>query len=202
MTDRSRILGCAIAIAAFGSGCVKKYVEVRVRDGAAVGVSPVPATVVRQGPQIVAMSPGAPSIELVNAAGAFTPMRPNEGLELRGGWLYAHYNLTPTKITSIGDNRNTSVPIVLSTPMNNIAEAVEIHEPHYWPAYVFLPTGGLFTIVGAGAMTVRGDDIWQAIGVTYLAVGIPMLAVGLVNALQTSEAVPLDLLRGPGPYGP
>jgi len=218
------MLGCAIVLAALGNGCMKKYVEVRVRDGGAVGVgtgagqgfvpvlapngsqgmatfppSTVPVTVIRQGYQIAVMWPGAPSLELVNGAGAFPPLNPNEGIELRGGSLYAYYNLAPTKITPIGDRRGGSLPIVLSTPATNITEAVEIHEPRYWPAYVFLPTGGLFTIVGAGALTVRGDDIWQAIGWTYLATGLPLIAVGIVNAVQTSEAVPLDLLRGPGP---
>jgi hypothetical protein len=209
------------AFLALGSGCVKKYVEVRVRDGGAVGVgAPVgralvpvlapdgsqgmvsfppgagPVSVVRQGHQVAAIWQGSLPIDLVDGSGAFPPMKAGEGIEVRGGSLYAYYNLTRAKVLSVGEHRLDSVPIALSTPANNIAEAVEIHEPYRWPAYVFLPTGGAFALAGGSLLALKGEE-FQIVGWTYAAIGVPMLIVGLVNALQTSEAVPVELTRAP-----
>jgi len=209
------------AFLALNGGCVKKYVEVRVRDGGAVGVgAPVgralvpvlapdgsqgmvsfppgagPVSVVRQGHQVAAIWQGSLPIDLVDGSGAFPPMKAGEGIEVRGGSLYAYYNLTPAKVLSVGEHRPDSVPIALSTPAANIAEAVEIHEPYRWPAYVFLPTGGAFALAGGSLLALKGEE-FQIVGWTYAAIGVPMLIVGLVNALQTSEAVPVELTRAP-----
>jgi hypothetical protein len=205
-----------------GSGCVKKYVEVRVHDGGRVGVAapvgrsfvpvmapdgsqgmapfPVgagPVSVIRQGHQISAVWQGWQPLELVDGSGALPPIKPGEGLEVRGGLLYTYFNLMPNKVLPVGQYKDATVPIALSTPVNNIAEAVEIHEPYHWPAYVFIPTGGAFALVGASLLVIRSEES-QIVGWTYAGVGVPMLIVGIINALQTSEAVPVELTRAPG----
>jgi hypothetical protein len=220
---RSAYLALSVA-ALLSNGCVKKYVEVRVRDGSRVGVGapagrgyvPIlapdgsqgtvyypaqvaPITVVRQGYQVSAVWAGANPVELVNAAGALPPLRPGEGLEVRDGLLYAYYGLLPGKVVSASEPKVNPIPVALSTPVNNIAEAVEIHEPRYWPAYVFLPTGGAFTLIGSALFTIDNSES-KLVGATYALCGIPMLVVGLVNALQTSEAVPITLAPGPPAY--
>src|SRR5258708_38687517 len=118
------------AFLALGSGCVKKYVEVRVHDGGAVGVgAPVgralvpvlapdgsqgmvsfppgagPVSVVRQGHQVAAIWQGSLPIDLVDGGGAFPPIQAGEAIEDLGGSLYAYYNQAPSKQLSIGTHR-------------------------------------------------------------------------------------------------
>jgi hypothetical protein len=210
-----------VALIGFGGGCVKKYVEVRVHDGGRVGVGapagqgfvPVlapdgsqgmaafpasagPVSVVRQGHQIAAIWQGFPPLDLVDASGALPPIKPGDGLEARGGLLYTYFNLTPTKVLAVGQNKGASVPVALSTPVGNIAEAVEIHEPYHWPAYVFIPTGGAFALVGGSLLVIRSEES-QIVGWTYAGLGVPLLIAGIINALQTSEAIPVELTRAP-----
>jgi hypothetical protein len=222
MLSRSR--GGVIFVAALCTlvnGCVKKYVEIRVHDGGRVGVGapagqtfvPVlapdgsqtmayfppngaPVSVMRQGHEVTAIWQGAQPVDLVNATGTFPPLPVGEAIQARGDTFFAYYGLLPGKVVPASDPKGASVPIALSTPVSNIAEVVEIHEPRRWPTYAFLPAGGLFTVLGAGALTVREDE-WKIVGATYLSIGIPLLVVGLVNALQESEAVPIGLSRGP-----
>jgi hypothetical protein len=207
------------ALAACSTGCVKKYVEVRVRDGSRVGVGapsgqtfvPVlapdgsqgivyfpanvaPVAVAREGYQVTATWQGTQPVELVNAAGVLPPMQPGEGMHTQSGMLYAYYGLLPGKVVPAGELKGNPVPIALSTPMSNLADVVEIHEPRRWPAYAFLPAGGAFTIFGAAALTARQDE-WKIVGATYLTIGIPLLVVGLLNALQSTEVVPIGVAR-------
>jgi len=79
---------------------------------------------------------------------------------------------------------------VLTTPVDNVAGASELREPRRWPAYVFSPVGGTFTFVGASLLASGNDD--TSVGVFYLVTGIPLLVYGIVNALASSESVPVD----------
>jgi hypothetical protein len=210
------------AVLALLAGCVKKTVEIRVHDPGRVGVNalvgstivPVlPAdgldraaalaepqagqrpTVYREAGQISASwSPSSLPISIVDPSGTLPAENPGRGVAMREGWLYASYVLTPKRILPEGSRAEFSYPLVLTTPLANVAEAQEVHEPRRWPAYVFLPVGGVFTLAGGGLLAVsRGDDEYTLAGVTYLLVGVPLMAYGVINALATGEAVPLQL---------
>src|SRR5689334_19062823 len=130
----------SVALLAFGSGCVRKYVEVRVHDGGRVGVAapigrsfvpvlapdgsqgmapfPVgagPLSVVRQGRQIAAMWQGWPPLDLVDSSGALPPIKPGEGLEVRDGLLYTYFNVMPSKVVPVGQSKGESAVVALST---------------------------------------------------------------------------------------
>jgi hypothetical protein len=219
MNRSGPVLVLALALLA---GCVKKTVEIRVHDPGRVGVNalagpamvPVlPAdgldrsvplvetqpgarpTVFRAGPQVaISWSALSPPLSIVDPAGTLPPQIPGRGIAMRQGWLYSTYNLTPKRILPEGTPAEVSYPIVVTTPIANIADAQEVHEPRRWPAYVFLPTGGVFTFAGAGLLAFsRGDDEYKLIGATYLFIGVPLVAYGVVNALASAEYAPLDL---------
>jgi hypothetical protein len=210
------------AVLALLVGCVKKTVEIRVHDPRRVGVNAllgstiVPvlagdgvdraapltepragqrATVYREGGQVaVSWSSSSVPISIVDPSGTLPVQSPGRGVAMREGWLFASYVLTPKRILPEGSRAEFSYPLVLTTPLANVAEAQEIHEPRRWPAYVFLPVGGVFTFAGAGLLAVsRGDDEYKLVGVTYLLVGVPLVAYGVINALATGDAIPLLL---------
>jgi hypothetical protein len=206
------------------AGCVKKTVEIRVHDPGRVGVNAIvgstivpvlPAdgldravplaepqpgqrpTVYREGRLVAVSWPALPPMSIVDPTGVLPVQGPESGIAMREGWLYSTYLLTPNRILPEGSRAEFAYPIVVTTPLANVADAQEIHEPRHWPAYVFLPTGGVFTVAGAGLLAVsRGDDEYKLAGVTYLLVGVPLVAYGVINALASAESAPLDLLPG------
>jgi hypothetical protein len=218
--------GALVLALACAAGCYKKTVEITVYDPGRVGVNgpgasglvPVlPAdglersavlaelptrerpTVFRQGRQVAILwSAASNPISVVDPVGVLPPQAPGRGIAVRAGWLYSTYELTPKRILPDGTPADFSMPIVVTTPLANVAEAREVQEPRRWPAYVFLPTGGGFTFVGAGVLaTSHGDDAQRVVGITYLALGIPLLVYGLVNALTPTEYAPLGLAENP-----
>jgi hypothetical protein len=221
-----RRLCSLIAALVVTAGCTKHYLEIRVRDGGAVGVStmtnqgfapvfppdgadrslPIPldsagggATLVRHQRRIVVMSAGAAEpLELVDHSGTFPPIPPNRGFEIRGMYLHASYNLTPSRILPDGDVPSNSVPVVLSTDVRNVTESRKVHEPRRWPAYVLLPLGGLAALSGVTQMaTDRESD--KLSGALYVAGSVPLLVFGMVYALSSASYEPFDLSSPPPP---
>jgi len=210
----------AMTLSLSSGGCVKKYVEIRVHDGGKVGVGiptargpipvlppdgvqrsvPVPREgseaaplAIRHGRQIaITWSGDPPGLALVDGYGRFPQMPLQQGIEIREGSLWASYNVTPRRILPARDRPSDSIPIVLGTTLDNIAEAREIREPRRWPAYVCLPIGGVFAVLGT-ALLATGDDVGRVAGTVYLLGAIPLLVYGLVNATASAEAVPLEL---------
>jgi hypothetical protein len=226
----SSALRAALVLAlAIVAGCYKKTVEITVNDPGRVGVStlrpeglvPVIAadgvdrsaplallptgerpTVSREGRQIaVAWSGVSLPLSLVDPVGVLPPQTPGRGIAMRAGWLYSKYELTPKRILPEGSPAEFSFPIVVTTPLANVVEAREVHEPRRWPAYVFLPVGGAFTFIGASLLVISENsrEELDVTGATYLGVGVPLLVYGLVNALTPTDYVPLDLSTGGGP---
>jgi hypothetical protein len=224
----SRWLSVAVALAFFATGCVKRSVEISVHDPGRVGVNgkgagglvPVlPADgldrsaflaelptgerpmVYRQAQHTAVLwSPASPPIPIVDPLGILPAQKTDRGIVVREGWLYSSYELTPKRILAEGTRTDFSIPVVLTTPIANVVEAREVREPHRWPAYVFLPVGGTFTLIGGSFLAIsHGADENRLIGVTYLVLGIPLIVYGLVNAVATTEYAPLGLAAGPGP---
>jgi hypothetical protein len=208
-------LACAFALVVLLTGCVKRTIEVRVHDPGRVGVSAlgvrgtVPvlppdgvdhsaplaedAIVVRERHQVVVYRPQRGDlISLVDPFGLLPPEKADRGFVRRGGWLDATYYLDGTRVLPEGDPPGNSIPIVLTTPVDNVAGAMEVREPRRWPAYVFLPVGGTFTFLGASLLASSGTDETD-VGVFYLVSGIPLLVYGIVNAVASSESVPVAL---------
>jgi len=217
--------GALVVALALVPGCVRKTVEIRVHDPGRVGVSafdarglvPVLAadgldrtaplaetatgqrpTVFREGRQVaIAWSPESGPMSVVDPAGMLPPQNPGHGVVMRAGWLYSTYTLTPKRILPEGSRADFAIPVVVTTPVANVAEAREVHEPRRWPAYVFLPVGGAFMLFGAGFLAIsRGDDEYKLAGATYLLVGVPLVIYGIINATASAEDVPLDLSAG------
>jgi len=217
--------GGIVLVLALTTGCVRKTVEIRVNDPGRVGMNVLDArgmvpvlpadgvdrsapladsgtgqrpTVFRQGPQVaVYWSAEAAPISIVDPAGMLPPQTPGQGISMRAGWLYSTYLLTPKRVLPEGTRTDVFLPVVVTTPLANVVEAHEVQEPRRWPAYVFLPVGGAFTLGGAGFLAAsRGDDEYKLAGATYLLVGIPLVIYGIINATASSEYVPLDLASG------
>jgi hypothetical protein len=207
------------------SGCIRKTVEIRVHDPGRVGVNAVdargivpvlaadgvdrsaplvqvpngqPPTVFREGRVVaISWSPDTAPLTVVDPAGMLPAQNPGHGVAMRAGWLYSNYVLTPKRILPEGTRADYPLPIVVTTPVANVADAIEVHEPRRWPAYVCLPVGGVFTLVGAGLLAAsRGDDEYKITGATYLFIGVPLVIYGVINATASSDYVPLDLSAG------
>jgi hypothetical protein len=217
--------GALALLLVWSTGCVKKTIEIRVHDPGRVGVNaldargivPVlpadgydrsaplaqtpngqPPTVFRQDGQIaISWSPETAPLSVVDPTGLLPPQNPGQGVAMRGGWLYSTYILTPKRILPEGTRADYPLPIVVTTPLANVADAREVREPRRWPAYVFLPVGGGFTFFGASFLVLSSkDDTYKLAGATYLLVGIPLVIYGIVNALESADYVPLDLSAG------
>ncbi len=222
---RGSALGALVFALLTTLGCMRKTTEIRVRDPGRVGVSAlderglVPmlpadgldrsanlvggelgprAVVFRQGPMVaVSWSASSVPLSVVDPGGLLPPQQPGHGVVMRAGWLYSKYELTPTRILPEGTPADYSVPLVVTTPVSNVAEATEVHEPRRWPAYVFLPVGGAFALIGGGLLvsSSKSDEV-QLTGGTYLFLGVPLLIYGLINAFASPDYVPLDLAAG------
>jgi len=219
-------LGALLLSLPLAGGCVKRTVEIQVNDPGRVGVSAVGAggivpllpadgldrsvplgpmptgerpTVFRQGPQVAVMwAPVSTPIPVVDPVGVLPAQRADGGIDMRGGWLFSTYVLTPKRILPEGTRAEFSVPIVVTTPIANVVEAREVREPRRWPAYVLLPVGGTFTLLGGTFLAISPNhDEYQLAGITYLVLGLPLIAYGLVNAVTSTEYAPLSLAPGP-----
>ena len=220
---RGTLASLALVAATLSTGCVKRTIEVRVKDAQWVGMSRAgpgglePVLTPGAGPsfarfgtdetgQVAAArrQPGLMTIEwsgtpqplvLVDPLGTLPPEKPGNGFAMRQGWVYGTYKVTPKSIVPAAARSDFAVPIVVMTPETNIAEVREVREPYHWPAYVFLPVGGVLTIVGTGALAVASNEntsdkeLAQAAAAIYLLTGIPMVVYGIINALDSPAYV-------------
>jgi len=220
-----RLLGLAWWALIFASGCVKKTIEVRVKDARWVGLSrPGPSglspvlvpgtgdsfarlanvgpgqvvTVERQPGLMVVEWPGTPQpLVLVDPSGALPAEKPGDGFEAREGWVFGSYKLTPKQILPAAARNDFATPVVVMTPVTNLVDVREVREPLRWPAYVFLPTGGVFTLVGCGALAISANasdkdkEAAELAAAAYLLTGIPMVVYGLINAFDSTEYAPV-----------
>src|SRR6185436_14265297 len=134
-----------------------------------------PPMVFRQGREVaISWSAHLAPLSVVDPAGTLPPQNPGRGVAMRAGWLYSTYVLTPKRILPEGTRADYPLPIVVTTPVANVADAVEVHEPRRWPAYVFLPVGGVFTLFGSSFLVISScsskpshDDDYKLAGATY-----------------------------------
>jgi hypothetical protein len=148
------------------------------------------ATVERQPRLMVVGWSGTPQpLVLVDPAGSLPLEKPGNGFATHEGWLYGTYKLTPTRVLPAGGRADVEIPFVLMTPVSNIAEVREVREPYRWPAYVFLPVGGSFTLVGASFLAIADKDEDRLAAAAYLLTGIPLVVYGIINAIDSTEYV-------------
>jgi hypothetical protein len=211
----------ALALALMSSGCSKRYTEIEVRDPGRVGVGlwtsrgattvlpgdgsqravplPVPGVIAaRRGREVaIAWEDRAPVV-LIDERGILPRMPPGPGIEIRGHTLWAAYNVTPTRILPQRIQPDDSVPILLTTDMTNVIDAREVREVRHWPAYVLLPPGILFTVLGTALLSSR-DTGAKVGGGVFLAGAIPLLVFSVLNLTSSNEIKPLDIPAGAAP---
>jgi hypothetical protein len=213
--------GLAIAVALMGSACSKRYVEIEVRDPGRVGVGvwserggvtvlppdgsqravplPVPGVVaMRRGREIALGWNDRPPVTLVDERGVLPRTPPGSGIEIRGHTLWAAYNVTPTRVYPQRVQPSDSAPILLTTEMTNVIDAREVREVRHWPAYVCLPPGILFTVLGTALLSSRETGAKVGGGV-FLAGAIPLVVFSILNLTSTNEVKPLAFPGAPAP---
>jgi hypothetical protein len=214
-TPRRHAAGSANALALATSACSKTYTEIEVRDSGKVAVGlwngssaltalpadgsqrvvplPVPGVAaMRHGREIALGWEGRPPVSLVDERGVLPRTVSNPGIEVRGRTLWAAYNVTPTRTLPQHLAAEDSVPIFLSTDMSNVVDARQVKEVRHWPAYVCLPLGALFTVLGTSLLA-SNDSSSKAGGVVYTAAAVPLLVYGVINLTSSNEVKPLDI---------
>ena len=210
----------AIALSAMSSGCSKKYVEIEVRDPGRVTVAawsergtvtalppdgvpravPLPAApgavAVRRGREVAIAWDDRPPVTLIDQQGILPRTPPGPGIDIRGHTLWAAYNVTPKRVFPQSVQPSDSVPILLTTEMANVIDAREVREVRHWPAYVCLPPGILFTILGTALLSSH-DTSAKVAGGVYLAGAIPLVLFSVLNLTSSNEIKPLNIPAGP-----
>lgn len=202
-----------------GSGCSKRYAEIEVRDPGRVGVGvwstqdaatalppdgsqrvvrlPVPGVVaMRRGREVAVAWDDRPPVILIDERGILPRTPPGPGIEIRGHTLWAAYNVTPKRVLPQRVQSDDSVPVLLTTDLANVVDAREVREVRHWPAYVLLPPGILFTVLGTALLASR--DTGEKIGGGALLFGgIPLVIFAVLNLTSSNEVKPLEIPGAP-----
>jgi hypothetical protein len=209
----------AIAIAIAASACTNKYAEIEVRDPGRVGVATmgpravhellpadgtervaqvpsVPAVVTRRGREVVVAYQSAAPLALIDDRNVLPRALPGSGIEVHGRTLQVNYNVTEARIWPAQKVRDDSFPLMLTTDLANVVDAREVSEPRHWPAYVCLPAGILFAVLGTGLLASDKSENKVAGGV-YLAGSVPLLAYSVINLMSSKDYKPLDIPGAP-----
>jgi hypothetical protein len=203
-----------MGLALFGLGCSKRYTEIEIRDPGRVGVAtlgsrgPETALAPDGTPRVVPLAPGVAAtrqgheiaitwegrrpLALVDEHGLLPRTTPGPGIEFRGRTLWAAYNVTPTRIWPQATQPSGSFPIVLTTDMSNVIDAREVREVRHWPAYVCLPPGLLFTVLGTALLTSQ-QTASKFGGGFLLAGGIPLVVFSVINLTSSNDVKPLEI---------
>jgi hypothetical protein len=209
-----------LATALATSGCSKRYTEIEVRDPGRVGVGvwnergsaimlppdgsqrvvrlPVPGVVAMRGHEVAIGWGGEAPVTLIDERGVLPRTPPGPGIEIRERRLWAFYNVTPKQVYPQTVQPDDSVPIVLTTEMTNVVDAREVREVRHWPAYVLLPAGILFAVLGTVLLSSH-DKGSKVGGGVYLAGSVPLLVFGVLNLTSSNEVKPLAIPGGPPP---
>lgn len=211
--------GLAIVLALTGAGCSKTYTEIEVRDPGRVAVGlwdsrgsvtalpadgsqravplPVPGVVaMRRGREIALDWGGGTPVTLVDERGILPRTPSTAGIEVQGRTLWAAYNVTPKRVLPQQVGSDESVPVMLSTDMSNVIDARQVREVRHWPAYVCLPAGVLFAVLGTALLT--SDESGAKVGGgVYLAGAVPLLIYSLINLTSSNEMKPLNIPGAP-----
>jgi hypothetical protein len=133
---------------------------------------------------------------LIDERGTLPRTPPGSGVEIRGRTLWAAYNVTPNRVFPQQVQPEDSIPILLTTDTSNLVDAREVREVRHWPAYVLLPAGILFTVLGTTLLSSQssGDKVG---GGLYLAGAVPLLLFGVLNLTASNEIKPFDIPAGP-----
>jgi hypothetical protein len=215
------IAGLAIVASLMSSGCSKRYTEIEVRDPGRVGVGlwgergavtvlppdgsqrtvalPVPGVMAsRRGREVAVAWEGRPAMTLVDERGILPRTPPGPGIEIRGTTLWASYNVTPTRILPQRVHPDDAVPILVTTDMANVIDAREVREVRHWPAYVLLPPGVLFTVIGTALLSSTETGAKVGGGV-FLAGALPLVIFSILNLTSSNEIKPYNIPAGPPP---
>ena len=202
-----RFRSILLALAFVASGCTKKAVEIEVRDPGRVqvalrvgsGAAPVllpdgrsarvtlpvasgqSRPVVSRDERTIAFewAESGRRVQLVDAERMLPALRTADGIRLTGPLLYADYDLTERRASEPGSAGSDSIPVQLSTPLDNVARAEHVTGRRKWPAYVMLPLGGLLTLAGVIVVTTSHDDLGRLAGGFYIAGGVPLAGYGV-----------------------
>lgn len=216
-----RVSGLLIVAALATSGCGRRYTEIEVRDPGRVGVGvwneqgssmallpdgaqrvvrlPVPGVVaMRRGREVAIAWNDELPVTLIDERGVLPRTPPGPGIEIREQRLWAFYNVTPKRVYPQKVQPGDSVPIVLTTEMTNVIDAREVREVRHWPAYVCLPPGVLFTVLGTALLA--SDKTGAKVGGgVFLAGAIPLVIFSVLNLTSSNEVKPLAIPGGPAP---
>jgi hypothetical protein len=214
MRDTATAVWLGVVVAT--TSCTKRYAEIEVRDPGRVGVAmmgptgvqpllapdgsersvPLPyapnAVAARRGREVVIAYEGRAPMALVDDRNVLPRQSLDAGLEVRGRTLMATYGVSPARIWPARTVRDDSVPLMLTTDLDNVIDAREVRETRRWPAYVCLPLGILFA-VGATSFLTSSESENKTVGALYLGASAPLLGYAIYNLTSSNEMKPLVL---------
>ena len=206
------LLGAAFA----SSACTRRYAEIEVRNPGLVAVSTMGphgvqpllppdgsersanfpytnAIAARRGPEVVIAFPERAPLAVVDDRNALPRQAPDSGIEVRGRTLTSMYSVSPNRIWPVSVRRDDAVPLLLATDMSNVTDAREVKEMRRWPAYVCLPIGIAFAVLGAGFLGAASDSELKTAGAVYLGASAPLLGYAIYNFTSPNEIKPLAI---------
>ncbi|MET0591535.1 MAG: hypothetical protein ABW133_02475 [Polyangiaceae bacterium] len=205
-------LGAVVAT----SACTRRYAEIEVRNPGLVAVStmgphgvqpllppdgsertaPLPyggAVAARRGSEVVIAFQERAPLALIDDHNALPRQAPDAGISVNGRTLTSTYNVSQARIWPAPAVRNDTTPLMLTTDMSNVVDAREVKEMRRWPAYVCLPVGILFAVLGTGFLAAGTDTEMRTAGAVYLGASAPLLGYAIYNLTSSNEIKPLAL---------
>ena len=152
------------------------------------------AVFVRRDGRITVSWPDLSRADLVDASGMLPRTSRDDGVEVREGKVFVRYNLAEAAILPPGHS-SAAVPVVLTTPRDNIAEANVVYEPRRWPAYVLVSLGALSALAGTAFLLDDEQEVLaKVLGVPFLlgaSAGFIAGGVALVKSQPEVFTLPL-----------
>jgi len=143
----------------------------------------------------IALNFGARDVVLVDENGAFPSTPSADGISHEGGFFYANYDVSAEHAFEPGRAPPGGIPIQLSTPIDNVKSARYTREPRKWPAYVGMPVGGTFVLIGsaliASSPNFNDESAAKTVGVVCVLGGLIGFGMGLYALLDKSKVVEL-----------
>lgn len=207
------------------AGCSKKVVELRVRDPGLVSVSGgapegwKPALGPDRQPGSAPLPPASPDAQpavqrdvrgvrvtwtaskrelfLVDPDGNLPKTKSRAGITSAGGVVHVPYTVTPRGVFSIDEHarRPNATSVLLTTSTHNVEYGRFVEGRQQWPAYVLIPVGALFTLLGV-LIIASADGEYQELerlgGGMVTVVGAAPLAAGIFIAADPPTISPLS----------
>ena len=138
---------------------------------------------------------GAEEVVLVDEDGQFPVTKSTDGIVNEGGFLYANYDVSRRRAFEVGQAPGGGIPIQMSTPLDNVQSARYVSEPRKWPAYVGMPVGGTFVVVGALLIAYpqhfNDESAATTVGAVCVVGGLAGMALGLYALVDRPKVVTL-----------